>query len=182
MVRGFEKICSSNESKRCGAEAEAAVASHLFHHGAGKHKTGRSRNEVNSQATSVEVLRASQGVSQQSASMPVRSLTPTTPMQALAGCPAATARLSRAWALRKVREGQAQEGWLCQVTPGAAISVGRRGDGTEGLRLHARVREWSREPKAGWSLRWKLSGPGQDGQWHNAEVRAYARVQVVRRA
>lgn len=33
VVRGLEKICSSNESKRCGAEAEAAVASHLFHHG-----------------------------------------------------------------------------------------------------------------------------------------------------
>lgn len=38
------------------------------------------------------------------------------------------------------RETQAEEGRLCQVTPGAPISVQQRGDGTERLRLHARVR------------------------------------------
>lgn len=64
MVRGFEEICSSNESKRRGAGAEAGVASHLFHHGRDQAEdwTKQKRGEGDYQAMSVDVLRTFQGV------------------------------------------------------------------------------------------------------------------------
>lgn len=67
---------------------------------------------------------------------------------------------------------------LCQVTPGAPISVEGRGDGTERLQLHARVRKWLRVCRSGVVIAQELvrAGAGHVSKAMQADV------QVVRRA
>lgn len=67
---------------------------------------------------------------------------------------------------------------LCQVIPGAPISVEERGDGTERLQLHARVRKWLRVCRSGVVIAQELVRAGEGHVSKAMQVD----VQVVRRA
>lgn len=121
-----------------------------------KQKTGRSRNEGNYQATSVEDLRTLQG------GKDTRGMDTTTNQ------PDWSMRYYRCWIVARMGASQAEKrrqekGWLAKLTPGAPISVQRRG-GTVPRVCDCMLgaREWLRVYRSGWSLLWKLSGPQTD--------------------
>lgn len=90
-------------------------------------ETGRSRNEGNYQATSVDVLRTLRGGKAGGEHGHHQSMHPSV------GTRIATAgRLQVSGASQEEKRLQ-DAGWFAKLTPGAPISVQRRGDGTERL-------------------------------------------------
>lgn len=124
------KYARPNNRNDESAEAEAAVASPFFFNSSwtgSSRKTGRSRNEGNYQATSVDVLRTLRGGKAGGEHGHNQSMHPSV------GSPIATAgRLQVSGASQEEKRLQ-DAGWFAKLTPGAPISVQRRGDGTERL-------------------------------------------------